>query len=178
MLQPGDVLVVDLFGQQEGGHDRRRQPLLLHHEGHQGRRVSSSTGRSATWRAFHEWTCPRTSGMRTPAQSATSIISGINIPVRIGKTTVMPGDSCSGTPKGVYFIPPALVQQVVDNADVIHVHDEWTRKKFDEGQVQVERDLRHAEGSGAQEGIRRVSEEAARGNPKEESEVDWNRKTI
>jgi hypothetical protein len=25
------------------------------------------------------------------------------------------------------------VQQTVDNADVIHVHDEWTRKKFDEG---------------------------------------------
>ena len=27
----------------------------------------------------------------------------------------------------------ALVTAVVDNADVIHVHDEWTRKKFDEG---------------------------------------------
>jgi len=25
------------------------------------------------------------------------------------------------------------VQQVVENADEIHVHDEWTRKKFDEG---------------------------------------------
>ena len=39
----------------------------------------------------------------------------------------------SATREGVYFIPPALVQQVVDNADVIHIHDEWTRKKFDEG---------------------------------------------
>ena len=38
MLQPGDVLVVDLFGQAGRRHDRRRQPLLLHHEGHQGRR--------------------------------------------------------------------------------------------------------------------------------------------
>ena len=60
-------------------------------------------------------------------------ISGINIPVRIGKATVMPGDLVFGDAEGVYFIPPALVQQVVDNADVIHIHDEWTRKKFDEG---------------------------------------------
>ena len=37
MLQPGDVLVVDLFGQGEGRDDRRRQPVLLHHEGHQRR---------------------------------------------------------------------------------------------------------------------------------------------
>ena len=39
MLQPGDVLVVDLFGQAEGGHHRRRQPVLLHHEGDEGRRA-------------------------------------------------------------------------------------------------------------------------------------------
>jgi hypothetical protein len=25
------------------------------------------------------------------------------------------------------------VQQIVDNADVVHIHDEWTRKKFAEG---------------------------------------------
>ena len=29
--------------------------------------------------------------------------------------------------------PPALVEPVLDNADVIHVHDEWSRRKFDEG---------------------------------------------
>ena len=47
--------------------------------------------------------------------------------------TVMPGDLVFGDSEGVYFMPPALVQQVVDNADVIHIHDEWTRMKFDEG---------------------------------------------
>jgi len=38
-----------------------------------------------------------------------------------------------GDVEGVYFIPPALVEPVLDNADVIHIHDEWTRMKFDEG---------------------------------------------
>src|SRR5438045_6072457 len=61
------------------------------------------------------------------------IISGIDVPVRIGNATVMPGDLVVGDSEGVYFIPPALVQQVVDNSDVIHIHDEWTRMKFDEG---------------------------------------------
>jgi regulator of RNase E activity RraA len=61
------------------------------------------------------------------------IISGINVPVRIGKATVMPGDLVVGDSEGVYFVPPALVQEVVDNADLIHIHDEWTRMKFDEG---------------------------------------------
>ena len=53
--------------------------------------------------------------------------------MRIGSATVMPGDLVFGDAEGLYFIPPALVQPVVDNADTIHIHDEWTRKKFDEG---------------------------------------------
>jgi len=60
-------------------------------------------------------------------------LTGINIPVRIGAATVMPGDLVLGDPEGVYFVPPHLVKQIVDNADVVHIHDEWTRKKFDEG---------------------------------------------
>jgi len=33
----------------------------------------------------------------------------------------------------VYFIPPQAVKAVLDRADETHVHDEWTKKKFDEG---------------------------------------------
>jgi len=61
------------------------------------------------------------------------MLTGVNIPVRIGEVTVMPGDLVFGDREGIYFIPPALVQEVVDNADTIHIHDEWTKKKFDEG---------------------------------------------
>ncbi len=68
-----------------------------------------------------------------PTAISNVMITGINVPVRIGKATVMPDDLVFGDAEGVYFIPPALVQQVVDNADTIHIHDEWTRMKFDEG---------------------------------------------
>jgi regulator of RNase E activity RraA len=61
------------------------------------------------------------------------MITGVNIPVRIGNVTVMPGDLVVGDREGVYFIPPALVSAVLDTADVTRIHDEWTKKKFDEG---------------------------------------------
>ena len=59
------------------------------------------------------------------------MVAGINVPVVIGKVTVMPGDVVFGDTEGVYFIPPQIVKEVVDNADTIHIHDEWTKKKFD-----------------------------------------------
>lgn len=61
------------------------------------------------------------------------MVTGINVPVRIGKATVLPGDVVLGDREGVYFIPPHLVQEILDEAEITHVHDEWTKKKFDEG---------------------------------------------
>jgi regulator of RNase E activity RraA len=61
------------------------------------------------------------------------VVAGWNIPIRIGEATVLPGDLVVGDREGVYFIPPALVEGILNRADETHVHDEWTRKKFDEG---------------------------------------------
>lgn len=70
----------------------------------------------------------------TPAAIRGVMVTGINVPVRIGNTTVLPGDVVLGDREGVYFIPPHLVQDIVDAAEITHIHDEWTRMKFDEGQ--------------------------------------------
>jgi regulator of RNase E activity RraA len=132
MLQPGDVLVVDLFGQQEGGTivgdnlfyyimKTTRNGGLVVDGAIRDLEGISRMDMPAYFRDVH------------PSAINNVMISGINIPVRIGKVTVMPGDLVFGDSEGVYFIPPALVQKVVDNADEVHVHDEWTRKKFDEG---------------------------------------------
>ncbi len=69
----------------------------------------------------------------TPPAIHDLMVTGINVPIRIGNATVMPGDVVFGDSEGVYFIPPAMVKQIVDEADITHIHDEWTRKKFDEG---------------------------------------------
>ncbi len=132
MLQPGDVLVVDLFGQQEGGTivgDNLFYYIMKATKG--GGLVVDGSIRDlegisrmdmpAYFRAVH------------PSAISNVVITGINVPVRTGKATVVPGDLVFGDSEGVYFIPPAFVQQVLDRADETHIHDEWTRKKFDEG---------------------------------------------
>jgi 4-hydroxy-4-methyl-2-oxoglutarate aldolase len=68
-----------------------------------------------------------------PTPIGNVMLTGINIPVRIGEVTVMPGDLVVGDREGVYFVPPVLVDEVLDRADEIRIHDEWTKKKFDEG---------------------------------------------
>jgi regulator of RNase E activity RraA len=69
----------------------------------------------------------------TPPAIHNVMVTGVNIPVRIGNATVMPGDVVFGDSEGVSFIPPHLVQGIVDAAQTTHIHDEWTKKKFDEG---------------------------------------------
>ncbi len=132
MLQPGDVLVVDLFGQQEGGTivgDNLFYYIMRATKG--GGLVVDGAIRDLE--GISRMDMPAYFRSAHPSAIGNVTLSGINIPVRIGKATVMPGDLVFGDAEGVYFIPPALVQQVVDRADEIHIHDEWTRKKFDEG---------------------------------------------
>jgi 4-hydroxy-4-methyl-2-oxoglutarate aldolase len=132
MLQPGDVFVVDLFGQSEGGTivgDNLFYYIMKATRG--GGLVVDGAIRDLTGIAAMDM--PAYYRSAHPSAISNVIVSGINIPVRIGTATVMPGDLVFGDAEGVYFIPPALVQQVVENADTIHIHDEWTRMKFDEG---------------------------------------------
>ena len=37
----------------------------------------------------------------------------------------------------MWFIPPHLVEQVVAEAEVNRIHDEWARKKVDEGKYKA-----------------------------------------
>jgi regulator of RNase E activity RraA len=57
-------------------------------------------------------------------------VVGINIPVKVGEAVVMPGDVVLGNDEGVIFIPPHLVKEICDKADLVHIHDDWTKEKF------------------------------------------------
>jgi regulator of RNase E activity RraA len=65
-----------------------------------------------------------------PAAVAGVNVIGINIPVKIGEAIVMPGDVVLGDRTGIMFIPPQLVKEIVEKAELTHIHDEWTKKKF------------------------------------------------
>ena len=66
----------------------------------------------------------------TPTSFRDVMLTGINIPIRIGRAAVMPGDVVFGDREGVYFIPPHLVEQVINKAEITHIHDEWTKAKL------------------------------------------------
>ena len=52
-----------------------------------------------------------------PGVRGHAILTGLNTPIRIGKVTVMPGDVVLGDRMGLVFIPPHLLQKVVERAD-------------------------------------------------------------
>lgn len=65
-----------------------------------------------------------------PAAVSEVSVVGINIPIKVGEAVVLPGDVVLGDAEGVIFIPPHLVKEIVDAADLVHIHDDWTIKKF------------------------------------------------
>lgn len=132
MLQPGDVLVVDLFGKGTDGTivGDNLFYYIMKTTKNAGMVVDGAI-RDLT--GISEMLMPAYFRKAHPTALTNVTLTGINIPVRIGDATVMPGDLVFGDSEGIYFIPPQHVQSVVDAADVVHIHDEWTRKKFDEG---------------------------------------------
>jgi regulator of RNase E activity RraA len=85
------------------------------------------------WQGIAEMDMPAYFRHTHPTPIGNVTLSGINVPIRIGNVTVLPGDLVFGDREGIYFIPPAFVTAILDNADDLHIHDDWTRKKFDEG---------------------------------------------
>lgn len=132
MLQPGDVLVVDLFGKKVDGTivgDNLFYYVMKATNG--GGLVVDGSIRDLD--GIVKIDMPAYFRSVDPTPIGNVMLTGINVPVRIGGVTVMPGDLVVGDREGVYFIPPQFVKAVLDHADETHIHDEWTKKKFDEG---------------------------------------------
>jgi 4-hydroxy-4-methyl-2-oxoglutarate aldolase len=132
MLQPGDVLVVDMFGKKVNGTvvgDNLYYYVMT--ATHKGGLVVDGSVRDLD--GITEIDMPGYFRSTDPTPIGNVMLTGINIPIRIGDVTVMPGDLAVGDREGVYFIPPQFVKELLDRADEIHIHDEWTKKKFAEG---------------------------------------------
>ncbi len=132
MLQPGDVLIVDLFGKKVGGTIVGDNLFYYTMKAtHSGGLVVDGSIRDLD--GISEIDMPAYFRSVDPTPIGNVMLTGINVPIRIGGVTVMPGDLVVGDREGVYFIPPQFVKEVLDRADEIRIHDEWTKKKFAEG---------------------------------------------
>jgi len=132
MLQPGDVLVVDIFGKKVGGTVVGDNLFFYVKTATKGGGLVVD-GSIRDLNGISEIDMPAYFKDVDPTPIDKVMLTGINVPIRIGGVTVMPGDLVVGDREGVYFIPPQFVKEVLDRADEIRIHDEWTKKKFAEG---------------------------------------------
>ena len=116
MLQPGDVVVVDLFGKHDRGTfvgDKLAYYVWK----------TTGTGMVIDGSMFYLSNIEK-SGMPAfyrnshPSSLEGATLTGINIPVQIGGVTVMPGDVVFGDREAVLFIPP----QLVDRSSLVREH--------------------------------------------------------
>lgn len=132
ILQPGDVLVVDLFGKiQDGTIVGDNLSTAIFAKSHNGLVVDGAVRDVTGIREI--------SGFQVyakgfdPSALENVMLMGINVPIRIGRTTVMPGDVVLGDPEGVTFIPPTLAEKLADEAEIDHLVDEWGHMMLREG---------------------------------------------
>ena len=131
-LVPGDVMVADIFG-------KVREGTVL--GDNLGTAVANRTGVGAIiYGGIRDYT-----GLRllpapvnfffrgidpTPIEQVT--LAGVNLPVRVGDVTVLPGDIALGTPAGVAFIPAHLARTVADRSQDIALRDRFAKQRMSE----------------------------------------------
>jgi len=75
-----------------------------------------------------------------PSAIAEVTLMGINVPIRIGQATVLPGDVVLSDPEGITFIPAHLAAMVADESELTRLRDEWghqmlREQKYTPGQI-------------------------------------------
>ena len=77
---------------------------------------------------FNSWTKGN-----DPSYIQQMMLGGINVPIRIGRATVLPGDAVLAKKYGVVFIPAHLLDSVVLQAEFISLRDQFGHQRLREG---------------------------------------------
>jgi 4-hydroxy-4-methyl-2-oxoglutarate aldolase len=132
ILKPGDVLVVDLFGKiRYGTIVGDNLSTAIYSKSHNGLIVNGAV-RDVTGIQEIPGFQVYTRGV-DPSALENVMLTGINVPIRIGDVTVMPGDVAIGDPEGITFVPPQLAEKVADDTEMDHWVDDWGHMMLREG---------------------------------------------
>ena len=132
ILQPGDVLVVDLFGKIRYGTiigDNLATAIFA--KSHNGLVVNGAIRDVTGIQEMAGFQC-YVRGV-DPSALENVMLTGINVPIRMGDVTVMPGDVVIGDPEGITFVPPQLAAKIADDTEMDHLIDEWGHAMLREG---------------------------------------------
>jgi 4-hydroxy-4-methyl-2-oxoglutarate aldolase len=132
MLTTGDVYVADAFGKMEWGtligdnlgnsiYAKSKNGVVFDGSARDLEGLSEIEGFNAWVRGFH------------PSYIQEMMVSGINVPIRIGPATVMPGDVVLAKKGGILFVPAYLAEEVVKTSELIALRDNFGHQRLREG---------------------------------------------
>ena len=139
ILQPGDLLVADLFGKiKDGTLIGDNLGTSIYAKSHTGLIVDGAVRDETGIREIQGFRV-YTRGV-DPTALKNVMLMGINVPIRIGQATVMPGDVAVTDVEGVTFVPPQMCEEVADKAELTHLVDEWghsmlRQQKYTPGEI-------------------------------------------
>ncbi len=131
-LTKRDVMVVDLFGKIKGGTiigdnlgtsmmAKTGTGLVVDGAVRDPTGLTEIKGFHVFARDFH------------PSAIEDVMLMGINVPIRIGHATVLPGDVVLSDRDGITFIPAQLAEKVADDAELTRYQDDWGHMMLREG---------------------------------------------
>ncbi len=68
-----------------------------------------------------------------PSYIQQMMLGGINVPIRIGSATVLPGDVVLAKKNGIVFIPPQFLEDLVKNSEFVQLRDAFGHQRLREG---------------------------------------------
>lgn len=132
MLKPGDVYVADSYGKIVDGtligdnlgnsiYAKSKNGVIFYGSVRDAEGLEKIEGFTAWIKGYD------------PSYIQEMMLGGINVPIRIGRTTVLPGDAVLAKKGGVVFIPAHLVADLLINAEFIALRDQFGHQRLREG---------------------------------------------
>ena len=132
MLNKGDVYVADSYGKVDNGPiigdnlgtsiaAKSGNGVIINGTVRDIDGLSNIPGFTSFIRGYH------------PSYQQEMMLTGINVPIRIGQVTVLPGDIILGNQWGVIFIPPHLAEKVVKTGELVELRDQFGHQRLREG---------------------------------------------
>ncbi|QHT67988.1 RraA family protein [Rhodocytophaga rosea] len=132
MLSTGDVYVADAYGKIADGtligdnlgnsiYAKSKNGVVFDGAVRDLEGLAKIEGFNAFVRGFH------------PSFIAEMMLTGVNLPIRVGLVTVVPGDIVLAKKGGILFVPAHLAETVVQTSEVITLRDEFGHMRLKEG---------------------------------------------
>ncbi|HLT80621.1 MAG TPA: hypothetical protein VKZ86_06295 [Cyclobacteriaceae bacterium] len=132
MLSPGDVYVADSYGKIVDGtligdnlgnsiYTKSKNGVIFNGSVRDAEGLEAIDGFNGWIKGYD------------PSFIQEMMLGGINVPIRIGRATVLPGDAVLAKKDGVVFIPAHLLEDLVITSEFIALRDQFGHQRLREG---------------------------------------------